>query len=273
MTLSAPVLRALLVGGLAAGLGLGAAACGGPDFAKGAASTYVAEAGDGPDADNTPIIICPPCPSGDTGDGGGGDATVGAEAGFDATLGADGDASAVDGGKGGDGGEASAPDAAPDAAPEAGPPACVPGGSCAPNECQSGTWVCGDAGRVCQEVSAFDAGTPCGALGGDGGARVCSAGQCVACNAGGDCSDPGEPCLKKSYDCSSGSAQCTAVTSVADGTPCGDAGLYCNGGACTACRVGAACPPAGNACHVGKVTACSAGGVATCTDQGTRGIL
>jgi hypothetical protein len=257
MTPSAGPSPALVLAGLfALALALTTAACGGPDF-TGGASTYVSEAG-GDEADNTPIIICSPCPPDGTGD-----ATVEAGAGVDATLEADSDASPADGARA-DAGEASVLDAAG----EANAPACVPGGSCSPNECQSGTWVCGDAGRVCQELAAVDAGTPCGALGGDGGARVCIDGQCVACNAGGDCSDPGEPCLEKSYDCSSGTAQCTAVTSVADGTPCGDAGLYCNGGVCSACRVGASCPPAGNACHTGKVTACSAAGVASCTDQG-----
>src|SRR5579883_1811547 len=143
----------------------------------------------------------------------------------------------LDGGAGD--GASDAPPDAPDAATldASGAPdvaTCTPGGACAPNECQTGSWVCDGGARVCQEASQIDAGTPCGA-GGDAGAHVCNAGECVACSAGADCSDPAAPCVKRTYDCSSGSAVCKASA---------------------------------NACHVGKVTACT-GGVPTCTDQGT----
>ncbi|HXN32341.1 MAG TPA: hypothetical protein VN894_10785, partial [Polyangiaceae bacterium] len=166
--------------------------------------------------------------------------------------------------------ESQATDAAgaPDTTQVVTPPSCLGGGACSPNDCQNGTWVCADAGRVCQETTAVSDGTPCGATtGGDAGAHVCSAGQCAACNAGADCSDPAMPCVRKSYTCTSGTAVCAVTGNVADGTACGT-GLYCNGGACAACKVGAACPPAGNACHLGKITACAAG-VPTCTDQAT----
>src|SRR5579862_9453688 len=33
------------------------------------------------------------------------------------------------------------------------PGACTPGGTCAPSECQSGEFICGDAGRVCLTTS------------------------------------------------------------------------------------------------------------------------
>ena len=148
---------------------------------------------------------------------------------------------------------------------------CVPGGSCSPGDCQNGTWVCVDGGRTCQATTAFDSGTPCGADG-DAGASVCNAGQCVACNAGGDCSDPSAKCVKKTYDCSSGTAICTVSGNVPDGTSCGTgAPMYCNGGTCTACQVGTSCQPAANGCHVGKITACT-GGIATCTDKGAAAL-
>ncbi|HZU85794.1 MAG TPA: hypothetical protein VE987_22870 [Polyangiaceae bacterium] len=158
-------------------------------------------------------------------------------------------------------------DGAADASAETGAAQCVPGGGCTPGACQNGTWTCVDGGRVCQETTAVSNGTPCVASADDAGAHVCSAGQCVACNAGGDCSDPATPCVKKSLDCSTGTATCSVSQDVTDGTPC-DAGLYCNGGVCSACQVGAPCAPPANPCDVGRVTAC-AGGVATCTDQGT----
>ena len=144
---------------------------------------------------------------------------------------------------------------------------CVPGGTCAPGDCQYGTWVCVDGGRACQATTDVDAGTPCGA-GGDAGASVCKGGQCVACSAGGDCSDPSVKCVKKTYDCASGAAVCTVSGNAPDGTTCGpSSAMYCNAGTCGACQVGTSCQPAVNACHAGKVTAC-VGGVATCTDQG-----
>src|SRR6202142_3879630 len=139
------------------------------------------------------------------------------------------------------------------------------GGSCSPRDCQNGTWACVDGGRVCQETTAFDAGTPCG-VGGDGGASVCNAGQCVACNAGGDCSDPSAKCVKKTYDCSSGTGVCKVNGNAPDGTSCGMA-LYCAAGACAPCLVGTSCQPASNACHAGKITACTAG-IQTCSDLG-----
>ena len=141
--------------------------------------------------------------------------------------------------------------------------ACIPGGACSPGDCQNGSWACVNGIRACQETSAFDAGTPCGT----GGSRVCNAGQCVACNAGGDCSAAAVPCIKKAYDCASGTAVCKVTGNASDGTPCG-AGLYCSAGVCGACLVGAACLPAANACHVGKVTACT-GATLSCADQGT----
>ncbi|HEY4015253.1 MAG TPA: hypothetical protein VGM06_18040 [Polyangiaceae bacterium] len=165
-------------------------------------------------------------------------------------------------------------DAGADASADAGldhvdaSPACVGGGACAPNDCAYGTLVCADAGVVCQRTGDVEAGTTCSAAA-DAGPHVCSSGTCVACNAGGSCSDPTVPCVKKTYDCSSGSAVCTVAGNVTDGTPC-DAGLFCNVGVCSACEVGSACPPSANPCHVGKVTACDPGAPPVCTDQGTN---
>ena len=179
----------------------------------------------------------------------------------------DGDAAATRGQTGDAAMESVAGDDAGGVTQGAAPPACIAGGACAPNDCQNGTWACTDAGRLCQETTPVANGTPCGSNGGDGGARVCSGGQCAECNAGGDCSDPAMPCIKKSYGCSSGAPVCAVTGNVADGTSCGT-GLYCNGGACAACKVGAACAPTANPCHVGMITACT-GGAARCTDQTT----
>ncbi|HXN32802.1 MAG TPA: hypothetical protein VN894_13115, partial [Polyangiaceae bacterium] len=153
-------------------------------------------------------------------------------------------------------------------AADAGGIGCVAGGACNPQGCQNGTWACGGAGRFCETTGLVEAGTACGPAGGDAGAQVCaSTGQCVACDRGGSCSDPSAPCVRKTYDCSAGTAVCTVAGNVTDGTQC-DAGAYCNAGVCSACKVTAPCRPAANPCHVGEVTACT-GGVPTCTDQST----
>ncbi|MDP9002073.1 MAG: hypothetical protein M3O46_18425, partial [Myxococcota bacterium] len=253
----APILRGrclIVLIAILAFLGVG---CGGPDFSVN--SLDATDMGDG-GREALPPLLCPHCQ--DPG------STTGADVGADATI------------DGGGSNDATAPaDAGVDPSMDASMDEtrsrdsgssqlipCTAGGACPVSDCQNGTWACTDAGRVCQPTTIVTPGTPCGTAG--AASQVCSStGACVACNAGGDCADALMPCVKKSYDCTSGAAVCRATGNVADGVSCGT-GLNCNGGGCTACKVGAACPPAANPCHAGKITACT-GGVATCTDQMT----
>jgi hypothetical protein len=177
-------------------------------------------------------------------------------------------------------GDAEPTEPAPDAEPEAAEasPTCAPGGSCTFSECQLGSYVCDDGGPVCTATGQLEAGAACsGSV--DAGALpdadanaitfVCNAAAaCVECNAGGDCSDTTEPCIRKTYDCSTGVAECKEVGFASEGMKCGN-GMYCYSGVCSPCTVNVACAPATNPCHAGLVTACT-GGVATCTDQGTN---
>ena len=85
-----------------------------------------------------------------------------------------------------------------------------------------------------------------------------------SCIQNGDCSDPATPCIKRTYDCSTGHAVCGAGSNVAEGQPCG-AGLICHTGACSACNAtscaGGCCGSAG--CVTSEaVGACGSSGAA-----------
>ncbi|MBV9946051.1 MAG: hypothetical protein JOZ69_04295, partial [Myxococcales bacterium] len=203
-------------------LGFGALAvpaCGGPDFSMPMQGSSAFDDGGGDDG-AAPDNYAPPILVGggrrpDAGtdatapDGGANDATTGAAVGADAradqSLGdamtVTRDAAPPSTGSGGDGGSTSV--------------TCVPGGACMPSDCQNGAFACVNGTRTCQATTSLADGTPCGAStagdagassGGSTAAHVCKAGQCVTCNAGADCSDPASPCVKKTFDCSSGSA-------------------------------------------------------------------
>jgi len=138
---------------------------------------------------------------------------------------------------------------------------CSTGGACTPADCQTGEYVCDDGGRVCSPTGHVADGMPCG----PSASGVCSAGACSSCNAGGDCTDPSNPCVKKTIDCSSGQPVCKFAMNAPDGASCGSS-QYCYSGVCSPCKVGNPCAPPNSPCHTGAVTSC-AGGTMTCTDQ------
>jgi hypothetical protein len=125
-------------------------------------------------------------------------------------------------------------DANPDADAEAGPPICPPGSD----------------GQSC----------------GPDPDLVCSGGACVTCTHGGDCTDPAAPCMKKSYDCSTGVAVCMAAGNATNGSAC-SATDFCYDGVCSPCTLNAPCAPAAAPCNVGKVASCT-NGVPQCQDTG-----